>query len=63
MRVSELISALQKLQDQLGDKRVFTHEWDDEDGIVLKELRDGAIQPIAYKVGDDTGFYGIGIGN
>lgn len=53
MRASELISTLQKLQDQLGDKRVFTHERDDEHGTLLKELRDGAVQPIGYRVGND----------
>lgn len=63
MRVSELISTLQKLQDQLGDKLVFTYEWDEEDGPALKELQDGAVKPIGYKVGDDKGFYGIGIDN
>lgn len=63
MRVSEFITTLQKLQDQLGDKRVFTYEWDEEDGTALKELRDGTVEPIGYKAGDDTGFYGIGIDN
>lgn len=63
MRVSELIATLQRLQAKHGDKRVFTHEWDDEDVTALKELRDGAVQPIGYKAGDDTGIYGIGIDN
>lgn len=63
MKISELISTLQKLQDQLDNKTVFTYEWDEEDGTLLKELRDGAVQPIGYRVGNDKGFYGIGIDN
>lgn len=63
MRVSQLIETLQKLQDQIGDKPVFTHELDDEYGTVLKELRDGAVQPIGYTVGGIDGFYGVGIDN
>jgi hypothetical protein len=63
MRVSELIAALQKLQAKHGDKRVFTYGWDEEDGTFLKELQDGAVNPIGYRVGNDTGVYGIGINN
>ena len=63
MRVSELIATLQRLQAKHGDKTVFTHEWDDEHGTVLKELQDGAVQPIGYRAGSDTGIYGIGIDN
>lgn len=63
MRVSELIAALQQLQAKYGDKTVFTSEWDDEDGTILKELRDGAVGPIDYQVGNEAGIYGIGIDN
>lgn len=63
MRVSRLIATLQRLQAKHGDKTVFTHEWDDGHGTILKELQDGAVQPIGYRVGSDTGIYGIDIDN
>lgn len=63
MRVSQLIATLQQLQAKHGDKPVFTHEWDDEDGTILKELQDDAIQPIDYRAGNEAGIYGIGIDN
>lgn len=63
MRVSKLIATLQKLQAKHGDKTVFTYEWDDEYGTVLKELQDDAIDPIGYRAGNEAGIYGIGINN
>ena len=61
MRVSELIQKLEHLQEQHGDKPVFTFGWDDEDGTFIEELQENAVKPITYRVGDDTGVYGIGI--
>ena len=60
MRVSQLIETLQKLQAKHGDKTVYICEHDSRDGIVLKELRDGAIKHLDYRDGFYAGAYRIG---
>lgn len=61
MHISGLIQKLEQLKEEHGDKPVFTFGWDDEDGTFLQELKDDAVEPIAYRAGEETGVYGIGI--